>query len=62
VRSIPQQGDVHEVAWSSAGRPVVRPASDAVFAAAAARPAPKVEVATEETITQESLPTSFDSP
>ncbi len=44
LRSIPQQGDVHEVAWSTA-LTSVRPASDAVFASAPAVPAPVLEPA-----------------
>jgi TolB protein len=37
VRNIPQQGDVHEVVWSSVVGPA-RPSSDAVFATATAKP------------------------
>jgi len=39
LRSIPQQGDVHEVVWSTA-LAAARPTTDAVFATATAKPDP----------------------
>ncbi|HZP12335.1 MAG TPA: hypothetical protein VFB36_07945 [Nevskiaceae bacterium] len=55
LRKIPQQGDVHEVAWWTPGRGrSVQPMSDAM---ASSPPRP-----IDQRITQESLPHSYDQP